>query len=141
MLYGKGQQRLYFLKRLRSFHVDQELLCLFYNSVVQSVTINCLICWWSSLSIKSQNKLEHVRKVASKIIGSNLPTLHSVFQSKAMAKMRTIVNENHVLSDNVSWLNSGKRLKSCLCRITRYMNSSIPNAVRLFNSSVKSYAN
>ena len=40
--------RLYFLRRLRSFHVEQELY-LFYNWVVQSVIINCLLCWWSSL--------------------------------------------------------------------------------------------
>ena len=70
--------------------------------------------------MKSQNKEKQVKNVASKIICSNLPILHSVYQSKAMAKMGTIVKENHVFSDNVSELKSGNRLKSCSMRTTRY---------------------
>ena len=41
LLHGKGQQRLYFLRRLKSFQVDRELLSLFYRSVIESVITYC----------------------------------------------------------------------------------------------------
>ena len=118
-LYSKGQQRLFFVRRLKSFHIDKELLSLFYYSVVQSVILNCSICWWSCLTIKDRNKLEYVRKVASRIIGLSLPTLESVYCSKACDKVTAIVKGNNVLSHCVSWLKSGRRLQSLKCRTNR----------------------
>ena len=45
-----------------------------------------------SFNLKSK-QVEHVRKVDSKIIGSNLPTLHYVYQSKAMANMELLLKK------------------------------------------------
>ena len=88
---------------------NKELLSLFYYSVVQSVILNCSICWWSCLTIRDRNKLEYVRQVSSRISGLSLPTLESVYCSKACDKFTTIVKVNNVLSLCVNWLKSGRR--------------------------------
>ena len=49
LLYKKGRKRLYFLRKLNSFHIDNELLSLFYSAMVQSVICYGLVCWWSCL--------------------------------------------------------------------------------------------
>ena len=46
----KGQQRLYFLRKLRSFMVDREILSLFYKTYIESVISFSFICWLQNLS-------------------------------------------------------------------------------------------
>ncbi|KAI3365289.1 hypothetical protein L3Q82_010384 [Scortum barcoo] len=48
-IYKKGQSRLFFLRRLRSFNVYRTMLQIFYNSVVSSVIFYAVVCWGSSL--------------------------------------------------------------------------------------------
>ena len=56
-LYKKGQQRLYFLRKLNALHVDRNILSLFHDSFVKSVMTFGLICWWGNLSVKNRAKL------------------------------------------------------------------------------------
>ena len=44
-LYKKFQQRLYLLRKLRSFHVDPKLLLLLYRNIIESVLTYCSICF------------------------------------------------------------------------------------------------
>ena len=53
----KGQQRLYLLRKLNYFSVDQKILTLFYKSVIESVPSFSFICWFHSLGVKSRNSL------------------------------------------------------------------------------------
>ena len=48
-IYKKGQSRLYFLRRLRSFNVCNKLLRMFYQSVVASVLFYAVVCWGGSM--------------------------------------------------------------------------------------------
>ena len=43
-LYKRGQSRLYFLRRLRSFNICRKLLWMFYQSVVASVLFYAVVC-------------------------------------------------------------------------------------------------
>src|SRR4029434_522533 len=47
-IYKKGQRRLYFLRRLRSFNVCNKLLCMFHQSAVASVLFYAVVCWAGS---------------------------------------------------------------------------------------------
>ena len=44
-VYKKGQSRLYFLRKLRSFNVYSKMLCMFYQSVVASAIFFAAISW------------------------------------------------------------------------------------------------
>ena len=42
---AKAHQRLYFLRKLRSFKVDKTLQILFYKTCIQSLLTFCIQCW------------------------------------------------------------------------------------------------
>ena len=46
-IYKKGQSRMLFLRRLRSFDVCSRLLRMFYQSVVASALFSAVVCWGS----------------------------------------------------------------------------------------------
>ena len=47
-LYKKGQQRLYFLRKLNALHIDRNILFVFHDSFVKSVMRFGLVCWWGN---------------------------------------------------------------------------------------------
>lgn len=49
----KANQRLFFLRKLRSFNVDKSLLKVFYTSCIESVLTFAMICWFGNLSVKN----------------------------------------------------------------------------------------
>ena len=69
-LLKKANQRLFFLKKLKSFKVNPELLKVFYYTATESsVTYNSL-CFYSSLKKTDTAKLPKVTRTASQLIGS-----------------------------------------------------------------------
>ena len=56
LLFKKGQQRLYCLRKLAKFNVDKTLMTLLYRCFVESVVTFSIICWYGSITVK-QNKL------------------------------------------------------------------------------------
>ncbi len=56
-LVSKANQRVFFIRKLKSFNVCNEILFLFYQSVIQSIVLSyCGIVWYSSLSLKNTKK-------------------------------------------------------------------------------------
>ena len=134
-LCSKGNKRLYFIRKLKSFHIDSTILKMFYSSVVQSViTLSC-ICWWNNLSKINQGKLEKVRRGAKRIIGSELTLLSDVYKTRLLKKTGSILSEGHPLSQEFSLLRSGRRLQAIKFRTNRFRDSFVPTAVRLFNEN------
>ena len=69
---SKANQRLYFLRKLKEFHVDIMILNLFYQSLIQSILTFCLICNFINLSKQNVKKLERRRKITQRLIGTDL---------------------------------------------------------------------
>ena len=57
--YHEGQQRLYYVRKLKSFKIDNELLWLFY-SLLESVTVYVAICWLSCATKKGKTNIQHI---------------------------------------------------------------------------------
>ena len=53
----KGQQRLYLLRKLNYFSVDQKIFYLFHKSFMESVLSFFFTCWFHSLGVKNKNSL------------------------------------------------------------------------------------
>ena len=51
----KADQRMYHVRRLSKLKIDNEILCLFYNSTVSSVLVYAVPCWFN-LCDKKQKK-------------------------------------------------------------------------------------
>ena len=132
-IYTKGQQRLYFLRKLRTFHMDSDILKLFYSSTVQSVITYSFLCWWNSLGAKQKSKLQKVQKKAKRIIGCDLLNLNDLHIDSVITKVKNMIDGKSVLCKEINWLRSGRRLSSVKCRTERYKNSFIPYSVRCYN--------
>ena len=62
-VYKKGLSRLYFLRRLRSFHVCNKMLQMFYQSVVASTIFFAVVSWGAGIKAKDANKLKKLIKI------------------------------------------------------------------------------
>ena len=60
--YKKCQQRLYCLRKHRSFNIDITILSMFYKSCIPSVLTFYFICWFGNVSQKDKNKLILIAK-------------------------------------------------------------------------------
>ena len=84
LLFKKGQQRLYCLRKLAKFNVEKTLMTLFYRSFVESVVTFSLICWYGSITVKQENSLSKLIKVSSRITGSNQKGLEELYQKQTL---------------------------------------------------------
>ncbi len=73
----KAQQRLYFLRQLRKFHLPQELLKQFFSANIESVLCTSLTVWFSSATKSDLRTTEGSQDC--RIIGTTLPTLQELF--------------------------------------------------------------
>ena len=80
----KVNSRMYYMRKLRSFGVNSDMLVTFYNAVICSIIMFGSVCWGGSTSKLDTGRLEKiVKKKASHVVGtpldSFLPTDLSVF--------------------------------------------------------------
>ena len=57
----KARQRLYFLRQLKSFGVQQSILVNFYRAIIESILTSSIIVWFSRVNDKDLRQLCSVR--------------------------------------------------------------------------------
>ncbi|KAI4885738.1 hypothetical protein NFI96_000237 [Prochilodus magdalenae] len=139
-LYRKGQSRLYFLRRLRSFNICRTMLRIFYESVVASAILYAVACWGSRLRVADANRLNKLIRKASDVVGVELDSLMAVSERRTLSKLQTIMdNSSHPLYHTVMSHRStfSARLIQPKCTTERHRRSFLPVAIRLYNSSLR----
>ena len=132
----KGSQRLYFMKNLRSFHVDKTIMKLFHRSLIESVISYAIIIWYNQLTAKDRKKLECVIRRSAKIAGTELSSLEDIYHQHISRKATSVMKDtSHPLHSYFVPARSGRRLISVRSRTNRLAHSFIPSAVRFLNSS------
>ena len=97
-LYKKGQTRLYFLRRLRSFNVCSTMLQMFYDSVVFSVIFFAVVCWGSRVKTADANILNKLIRRAGSVLGVDQESLAVVSERRMLRKLLNILDkESHPL--------------------------------------------
>ena len=125
----KDQQRMFFLRQLKKFRVNKTILTQFYRAVIESVLTFSFTVWFGSASIHTKNMLEGIVKTASKITGSKLPSIESIYTTRTLHKATTIISDcTHPANHLFESLPSGKRFRSIKTRTTRFSNSFYPKA-------------
>ena len=94
------QQRMYSLRRLRSFGASSQILSIFYMSIVQTVMLYCSrpTAWFNSLSVVYKNKLFSQIKICAKIVGRPVgAVLHSYkeAQTKSIIRLAKSISSDH----------------------------------------------
>ena len=112
LVYKKANKRLFFLRKLKSFHIDATILTLFYNLIIKSVLLFNIICSFGNLSKQDKKKLERPRKIAQRIIGVELASVESHCTEQIVDKVCAIMKDNtYPLHLFYSFNRSGIRLR------------------------------
>jgi hypothetical protein len=130
----KGQQRLFFLRQLRSFHVSQPLLLKFYRAVIESVLTQSMIVWWGNATADDRKRISRIVRTASKIIGCQLPSLDELYLSRVKKRALSIVDDQfHPAHSLFQPMRSKNRFRSIKSGSNRTLQSFYPTAVRVLN--------
>ena len=131
----KAQQRLFFLRQLRKYRVQQRLLLRFYFAIIQSIISSSITVWYGSADQHSKSKLQRIVNKAAKIIGSDLPSLDSIYTSRTITRATKIIKDpSHPAHSLFKLLPSGKRYGSISSSTSRFTNSFYLTAIRTLNS-------
>ena len=127
----KAHQRLYFLRRLRSFGLATHVMLNFYIYVMESVLIFSITVWFGSITQKEMFRLNRVAKTASRIIGRDLPSLEILYLQSLLGRA-TIISQysSHPAHDLFEPLPSSRRFRSIKTRTNRFSTSFFPLAVQ-----------
>ena len=132
----KANQRMFFLRKLKDVNVDTTIMDLFYRSVVQSVVAFCIVCWFGNLSEKDKKLVNRLAKSARRLGCKDVVDFEEIYQLTAGKKLDSILkDESHPLYKYFRFLPSKARLSSIYCRTSRYKQSFVPSAIRLYNGS------
>ena len=130
----KGQQRMYFLRQLKSFGISPIILKRFYHAIIESVLTFSITVWFGRASYEEKAQLETLVRCASKIIGLTLPTIESVYHTRCVHKSKKIVRDaTHPANNLFELLKSSKRYRSVKAKTTRFRNSFYLEAIRYMN--------
>ena len=136
-VYKKGQSRLFFLRRLRSFNICQPLLCTVYHSVVASALFFAVACWGEGARTADKNRLDKLIRKASSVVGAEQLKVQQVAEARILNKLASIMaNPAHPLHALKVIKNStfSQRLIIPMCKTERYRTSCIPAAIRFYNA-------
>ena len=132
-LVKKARQRLFFLRKLKSFTSDTVTLMKFYRAIIESILTSSIIVWFGNATQKDISKMISVIHSAQKIIGMSLPSLESIYNDRLLSRTKSIVSDNsHPAHEYFELLPSGKRYRNFYGN-KRYVNSTFPAAVKAFN--------
>ncbi|KAL6471887.1 hypothetical protein MHYP_G00205370 [Metynnis hypsauchen] len=138
-LYKKGQSRLYFLRRLRTFTFCRTMLRIFYESVVVSAILYAVACWGSRLRVADANRLNKLIRKAGDVVGVELDSLTAVSERRTLSKLQAIMdNGSHPLYDTVMRQRTSFSARLILpkCTTECHRRSFLPVAIKLYNSSL-----
>ena len=134
-IYKKIHSRVFFLRQLRKFHLNESIIQLFYSSVIQSVITFSVTCWYGNSTQESTDRIIRVINNCRKLGATDAITLYELFKKCTLQRCKTIRgDESHPLHGQYQLLPSGRRLRSTKCRTERYSKSFIPSSIRILNS-------
>ena len=127
----KINKRMFFLRKLNSFHVDKTLLSLFYRSTIQSIISFCIIAWGGNISVLCKTKIDRCVKRAEKITGSSFDFVDDLITSLSLKKIKQIENSDHPLANKIQRSVRSNRPIFVKTRTQRFSRSFIPFAIKL----------
>ena len=135
---SKVHQRLYFLRRLRAFGVDEKIFVLFYCSFIESILRYGITAWFGNLSVQLKSQLSRLTRTAMKITGSTSPMifLQEIFEHTLRRQsVKIIYDTKHVLYNEFQpFLPSGRCYRTPPCRLNRCKYSFVPLSIKQLNS-------
>ena len=136
----KANKRFYHVRCLRKLNVDPMIISLFFNSVVSSVILYAVACWFNNSNEKNKKDVSKLSRKVKKMISPefhdlvNNPVLVHHNQCLSLAN-RIISDPTHPLHHFFKLLPSGQRLNVLFTKTDRSHDAFVSTAIRLYNSS------
>uniref|UniRef100_A0A3P9J829 Alkylated DNA repair protein AlkB homologue 8 N-terminal domain-containing protein n=1 Tax=Oryzias latipes TaxID=8090 RepID=A0A3P9J829_ORYLA len=131
----KGQQRLYFLRKLKRSGASPAIMTTFYRGTIESIFSSCITVWGGSCTHSNRRALQRIVNTARRIIGAPLPSLQDLYITRLTRKALTMIKDAHHPAHNLfSLLPWGRRYRSLRSRTTRLRNSFTHQAIRMLNN-------
>ena len=139
--YKKAQKKMYLLRKLKMFKVEQVIMQLFYQAVIQNAIFFNLVCFFGNTKKGDFGRLEKITRTARRIMRTDPPSPSDIFQRAALRKLTGIqADTSHPLSGVVQSCaparDSSHRLRSLKSWTTRRLNRCIPVAITLHNAAL-----
>ena len=148
----KAMQKMWTLRRMKSFNLEIEDICDTYVKEIRSILELAAPVWHSGLTVKQTRDIERVQKTALKIILGNEYTNYDVActlmgieplnlrreQLCLKFARKNLKQENSLFTKNTQPMNTRNKPKVVVepkCNYKRFKNSSIPYMSRLLNSN------
>ena len=136
--YKKAQKKMYLLRKLQFFKVEQAITQLFYQAMIQNAIFFNLVCFFGNTMKGDIGRLEKITRTAGRILRADPPCPSDIFHRAALRKLAGIQADtshphNGVVQSCAPARNSSHRLRSLKSWTTPRLNSFIPVAIRLHN--------
>ena len=136
-LVKKSRQRLYHLRRLRTFGVSPRALQNFYTCTIESILTGSITTWYGNCTVQEQKALQRVVKTAGRITGGALPSIQDIYTRRCRSKSKRILEDNsHPAHGLFVLLKSGKRYRIHKTGLERFRKSFYPHAIRILNDDM-----
>ena len=133
----KANQRMYLIRKLKSFYVDSAVLELVYRSLVESILAFNIVTWYGNLRMKEKTRLNSIVNSASKVIGKRQKSLPDIYRRTVKKKAQSILmDDKHPLRNCFQFLRSGRRLRVPAWKRNLYRFSFVPSAITILNADV-----
>ena len=130
----KAKQRMYFLRKLKTYGVKKSILLNFYRTIVESALTTSITVWFMHANKTDLHKLDAVVRMAERIIGTTVPSLHDMYVKRVRTRTKKIMFDHyHPANHYFDFLPSRRRLRTFKGN-KRFTNSFFASAVKLFNS-------
>ncbi|KAG7334834.1 hypothetical protein KOW79_001430 [Hemibagrus wyckioides] len=103
----------------------------------ESILMGNITTWFGNSTMQDRRALQRVVRSAERIICTELPDLHSIYNKWCWTKARKIVKDlSHPNNGLFSLLRSGKCLRSLKANTERLRRSFFPQAIRSLNQNL-----
>ena len=136
----KLNSRMYCLRKLNSFNVRNEILSIFYKSVICGVWNYCLVGWGGNIVQRDRDRLDRFIRRAERMIGSSQQSVDSVYHDRLCTKYHIVIDDSsHPLHSEFAdrTIQRSGRLRLPTALTNRHPRSFIPRAIKYHNSNFK----
>ena len=133
----KANKRMYNVRRLKKLKIDSKILCLFYNSVISSVLVYAIPCWYEACDKKLKGSVakfyDKVCKITDVSVHESIEQPSNVYITKCKYLITKIVNDNdHSMHKYITVLPHGN-LRVVKGTTERLRKTFLPVAIKLYN--------
>ena len=91
--YKKANQRMHFLRKLKNFKLNSNILYLFFQSVLQSIMLCNQICYYSNARKADTERLDRKTSAARKLTRRELQSLTAICREASPNKFMRLSND------------------------------------------------